>query len=159
MLRSINSYKECTVFIVGPLGFFEYRKMSFGILNNHAICKLNFNLWTLIVTLAFEVLTWVKRSTLKLMMLNIIVKRFLIPSKNSRVMLRTSKSGRTDGQTESAKSKCLLHKVGDIIIHSPAKSYTCITYKQWLTAKKTLSIIYKSFTLCLCINAVSTCQK
>ena len=83
------------------------------------------NLWPLNVTLTFEVWTRNMRATLRLMMLNIIVKRFLIPSTNSRVMLRTSKSGRTgqanpDGQTdrrtESAKSKCLPHKVGDIII-------------------------------------------
>ena len=47
------------------------------------------NLWPLIVTLTFEVWIWVLRATLRLMMLNIYVKRFLIQTQNSRVMLRT----------------------------------------------------------------------
>ena len=103
------------------------------------------NLWPLIVTLTFEVWTRNMRATLRLMMLNIIVKRFLIPSTNSRVMLRTSKSGRTDRRTdrrtESAKSKCLPHKVGDI----NKQSWCTIMHSFWTNNNHFLYIWY----LCL----------
>ena len=91
-----------------------------------------------------------------LMMLNIIVKWFLIASTNSTVMPWTSKSGWTDRRTKSAILKCFPHKAEDIINTLTCKSKTnanatrvqvCVFYVTYLLHVSSATLFWRPYKL------------